>query len=208
MASDQLALTLLNVQRHEQLYNQAIRDPLTGLFNRRYLEETLEREMRRATRHQYPIGFIMLDIDHFKWFNDTYGHDGGDTLLQKVAQFLQASIRGEDVVCRFGGEEFMLILPGIPLETTVRRAKDLCTDVRRLQVEHNGQYMINVTVSIGVATFPKHGIEPRSIIAAVDRALYRAKAEGRNQVVVANTVANAAVFSPQNSSISLPKPFL
>ncbi len=179
-----LALELSNLQLRERLRNQAIRDPLTGLFNRRYLDETLKRELQRASRHQHPVGVIMLDIDHFKQFNDTYGHDGGDTLLRTLAATLQTQTRAEDIVCRYGGEEFTLILPGATLEQTCQRAEQLLVHIRNVQVQHNGQALRSVTASLGVAIFPEHGDTDEAVVKAADRALYLAKTRGRDQMVV------------------------
>lgn len=181
----QVALALSNVRLRVTLRQQSIRDPLTGLFNRRYLDETLERELRRADRADHPVGVVMLDIDRFKQFNDTYGHDGGDTLLHSVAEFLQLETRGEDIVCRYGGEEFVLILPGASLEDTHRRAEQVRTSVKQMQVQHAGQTLGSVTVSLGVAIFPIHGATGDEVLKAADSALYRAKAGGRDQVVFA-----------------------
>jgi diguanylate cyclase (GGDEF)-like protein len=166
------------------LKQQAIRDGLTGLHNRRYLDETLPRELQRAERQKQPVGIIMLDIDHFKRFNDTYGHDAGDTLLRAVGAVLQEHTRGDDIVCRYGGEEFMLVLPGASLAATQQRAEELRTEVQALMVEHGGQALAQVTVSLGVAGFPAHGTTADSLIRAADQALYQAKRGGRNRVEV------------------------
>ncbi|NJN65836.1 MAG: diguanylate cyclase [Chloroflexaceae bacterium] len=180
-----LALELSNLHLRERLRNQAVRDPLTGLFNRRYLDETLKRELQRAHRHAHPVGVIMLDIDHFKQFNDTYGHDGGDTLLRALGSALQTQTRGEDIVCRYGGEEFTLILPGATLEQTYRRAEQLLTLIRNLQVQHDGHPLRSITASLGVAIFPEHGATDEAVVKAADCALYLAKTRGRDQIVVA-----------------------
>ncbi|NJP04508.1 MAG: diguanylate cyclase [Chloroflexaceae bacterium] len=186
MIVDQLSLTLTNLYLREQLHEQAIRDPLTGLFNRRYLNETLRRELSRAQRHQHPLSIMMLDIDHFKSYNDRYGHDGGDVLLQAMGDFLPQQTRKEDVACRFGGEEFTLILPGASLEDTIRRAEKLRADVCLLQVYHQGRPLDSITISLGIACFPLHGNTSEQLIRVADAALYRAKAAGRNRVMIAN----------------------
>jgi diguanylate cyclase (GGDEF)-like protein/PAS domain S-box-containing protein len=183
--ADSIALALANLKLRETLRNQSIRDPLTGLFNRRYMEETLERELRRVTRLQRSLGIIMLDVDHFKRFNDTFGHDAGDALLRELSSFLKAHIRGEDVACRYGGEEFTLILPEASLEVTRDRAEHLRVDIQHLHVEHEGQPLGNVTLSFGVALFPAHGPTREAVLQAADAALYRAKREGRDRVIVA-----------------------
>ncbi len=186
MMSEHLSLTLANLRLREHLHAQSIRDPLTGLFNRRYQDETLERELRRARRHGYAVGIIMLDIDHFKQFNTDYLHDGGDALLRAMGQFLQTCIRGEDIAGRYGGDEFTLILPGATLADTQRRAEQIRTDVQRLRIRHDGRLMRKITISAGVAVFTSHGNNDDAVIKAADSALYRAKAAGRNRVVVAD----------------------
>jgi len=185
MVAEHFALALTNLQLRARLHEQSIRDPLTGLYNRRYLDETMGREIRKATRHQRPVGVIMLDLDYFKQFNDTYGHDGGDTLLRAVGTFLQQHIRGEDIVCRYGGEEFTLILPEATLDSTTRRAREICTGIRRLSIHHNGRALRSITASLGVAAFPEHGPDADSLMKAADNALYQAKAGGRNQIIIA-----------------------
>lgn len=186
MVADHLTLSLANLRLREQLLEQSIRDPLTGLFNRRYLDETLERELCRANRLQHPISVIMLDIDHFKHYNDTYGHDGGDALLREVSVFLQTFVRGDDIVCRYGGEEFTLVLPGASLHDSANRAAEICTAITHVQATHQGSQLGIVTASLGVACFPTHGATANDIIGSADVALYRAKHEGRNRVCVAN----------------------
>ncbi len=180
-----VAMALVSLRMQEALRNQAIRDPLTGLFNRRYMEESLEREIRRAIRHRSSVGIIMLDIDHFKQFNDTYGHTAGDILLQTLGRVLQSSIRAEDIACRYGGEEFVLVLPDAGLEDTFRRAEQVRLRVREMTIEHHGQLVAPITVSAGVAAAPDHGETVDALISAADFALYRAKAEGRDCVVMA-----------------------
>jgi diguanylate cyclase (GGDEF)-like protein len=175
------------------LQQQAIRDSLTGLFNRRYMDETLEREMQRAERHQHPIGIIMLDIDHFKRFNDIYGHHAGDLLLQAVGRFLRTHTRGEDIACRYGGEEFILVLPEASLEETRRRAEHIRTAMKHIFVEYSGQMLGGNTISLGAAVFPDHGTTADSLIDEADRALYRAKDAGRDCVVLATDATQHAI---------------
>ncbi|MBI2833872.1 MAG: PAS domain S-box protein [Acidobacteria bacterium] len=178
------ALALANLKLHDTLRAQSIRDPLTGLFNRRYMEESLEREMRRAARGRHPVGIIMLDLDHFKPFNDSFGHEAGDTLLREVGSVLQRSIRGEDIACRYGGEEFTLILPEASLADAAQRAEHIREAIRGLNVQHRRQQLEPVTVSLGVAIYPDHGPTGDSVLRAADSALYQAKARGRDRVVV------------------------
>lgn len=165
------------------LQELAVRDSLTGLYNRRYLDETLEREVSRARREGIPLSLVMLDIDHFKRVNDTYGHQVGDEVLRMLASTLLADIRAEDVACRYGGEEFLILLPNMPLETTMLRAQGWRNAVEALRVMH-GNFQITFTISLGVAAYPEHGKTPDDLTRCADQALYRAKHEGRNQVSV------------------------
>jgi diguanylate cyclase (GGDEF)-like protein/PAS domain S-box-containing protein len=185
MFAEQVGLSVANIRLREALRDQAIRDPLTGLYNRRYMEEMLERETLRAVRAEQGLGVLMLDLDHFKKFNDIYGHDAGDTVLREAAAFLLKSVRAEDIVCRFGGEEFIVILPVADLKVTQARAERIRSKLRELPVLHQGQPLGMVTVSVGVAELPQHGTSRKELIEAADAALYRAKREGRDRVVVA-----------------------
>ncbi|NJP06726.1 MAG: PAS domain S-box protein [Chloroflexaceae bacterium] len=182
------ALALTNLRLRLRLQEQATRDSLTGLFNRRYLDETLKRELKRAVRYSHPLSIIMLDIDYFKYFNDTYGHDAGDTLLRAVGDFLRAQTRTEDIACRYGGEEFTLVLPGATLDDTYQRAEQMRMGIKRLHVHHQGKPLETITVSLGIATFPLHGMSEDTLIQTADKALYRAKAEGRDRVKVADVM--------------------
>lgn len=182
----QIALALANLKLYETLQQQSIRDPLTGLFNRRYLEESVEREVRRADRNHQTLGIIILDVDHFKQFNDTFGHDSGDEVLRQLGMFLQQQMRGADIACRYGGEEFMLLLPEASLETTRIRAEQICKGVKHLKVQHKRQPLGAITLSLGVAIWPEHGINVQTAIQAADAALYQAKRCGRDRVVLAS----------------------
>jgi diguanylate cyclase (GGDEF)-like protein/PAS domain S-box-containing protein len=181
--AEHVALALSNLKLRETLRQQAIRDPLTDLFNRRYMEESLEREVRRALRRESPLGVMMLDLDHFKRINDTFGHAAGDALLRALGALLLAHTRGEDIACRYGGEEFTLILPDSALEDTWKRAEQLREAVKQLRIHHGGELLGAVTVSVGVASFPEHGAVPEALLRAADTALYQAKAEGRDRTV-------------------------
>jgi diguanylate cyclase (GGDEF)-like protein len=174
------------VESEARLRELSIRDPLTGLFNRRYLEESLELEMIRALRQHYPIGIIMADIDHFKRLNDTYGHLAGDAVLVQVGMLLPTLVRGSDPVCRYGGEEFILVLPGASLEITQKRAELMREGIKNIQMQDDGQTLEAVTLSLGVAVFPDHGSTIDAILRAADIALYRAKRAGRDRVMVAD----------------------
>jgi diguanylate cyclase (GGDEF)-like protein len=186
--SEHIALALANLKLRETLRSQSIRDPLTGLFNRRYMEESLERELHRALRKHSPVGIIMLDIDRFKRFNDTFGHDAGDTMLRELSAFLQSHVRGEDIACRYGGDEFVLILPETPLEATQQRAEHIRETVKHLSVEHRHEPLGAITLSLGVAVFPVHGETAEVVLQAADAALYRAKQAKRDRVEVAEAV--------------------
>ncbi len=181
----QFELALASLRLQETLRNQSIRDPLTGLFNRRYMEESLEREVHRAVRNGYPLAILMLDVDHFKRFNDTFGHDAGDALLREVGQLLQSQIRGDDIACRYGGEEFTIVLVNVTPEIAQRRAEALRQAVKRLQVRHLRQALGPISISIGIAHCPEHGREVAPLLRRADAALYRAKHEGRDRVIVA-----------------------
>jgi diguanylate cyclase (GGDEF)-like protein/PAS domain S-box-containing protein len=162
-----------------QLREQATRDSLTGLFNRRYLEETLVREFQRAMRENSTVCIIMMDIDGFKSFNDTYGHDAGDLLMRKLGGFLQSEIRSSDIACRYGGEEFVIVLPGISLEKGFERAEYLRSAFLLLDIQHLG-VRLTATLSIGVATYPQNGDTWEEVLHNADLAMYLAKASGRN----------------------------
>lgn len=181
--AEQLALALSNIELRETLKSQSIRDMLTGLFNRRYLEESLEQELHRATRTNQTVGIIMLDIDHFKYFNDAFGHEAGDAVLQAIGKLLKKNVRGSDIACRYGGEEMTLLLPGASLQETERRAEQMRSMIRQLKLKQRGQSLGVITASFGVACFPMHGVSRDQLIQAADTALYRAKTEGRDRVV-------------------------
>jgi len=182
---DQIGLAIGNLKLRETLSNRSIRDPLTGLYNRRYMEESLDKEMRRAARHGRSLAVMMLDLDHFKKFNDTYGHGAGDALLVTFAEFLQKFLRGYDVACRYGGEEFVLILPEISEENALKRARQLVEETSHLTVSYRDKTFEAVNSSIGVALFPQHGSNWESVLRAADAALYQAKTQGRNRAVMA-----------------------
>ncbi len=163
----------------------SVRDHLTGLFNRRYMEETLERELLRAARRQIPVGIIMLDVDDFKQFNDTYGHLAGDSILRELGDLLRRHIRAEDIPCRYGGDEFILVLPDTLLEVTRERAELICASAKHFKPRFDERTLEEITFSLGVATFPEHGSTGAAILRAADQALYCAKHAGRGRVVVA-----------------------
>lgn len=176
-------LLLLN---EAKLREQSIRDYLTGLFNRRYMDETLEREIRRAERAGFPVGIIMLDIDHFKKLNDKFGHAAGDVVLQEIASLMKAKIRYADIVCRYGGEEIVIVMPEASLHATLQRAEVLREEVKNLDLTYENQALGKITISLGVAIFPDHGNTTQAVMLSVDSALYTAKRAGRDRVVVAS----------------------
>jgi diguanylate cyclase (GGDEF)-like protein len=190
---ERLSLTLANLRLREALRRQSVRDPLTGLFNRRFMEESLERELGRAARGNQTVALVMLDIDHFKHFNDTFGHQAGDTLLRALGDFLKQRTRGQDVACRYGGEEFAFILAGASIDAAHKRARVLREDLKLLQVQHGGQLLGSVTLSMGIAAFPTHASNAETLVKAADKALYKAKKEGRDRIVVAQPPSASAV---------------
>jgi diguanylate cyclase (GGDEF)-like protein len=200
--AEQIALTIANLDLREALHAQAIRDPLTGLFNRRYMRETLDREIHRARRHMHPLSLMMLDIDHFKRYNDTFGHAAGDNALRLVGDCLLNAIRAEDLACRYGGEEFIVILPQCSLSQAVARAEQIRTRLRELYVERPGELPEVITASIGVAAFKETTEELDLLLKLVDEALYEAKHEGRDRVVAARPESSRALsFQPKDNTI-------
>ena len=165
----------------DQLREQSLHDPLTGLGNRRYLDELFDRELTLANRAGHPITVIMVDLDHFKGVNDSYGHLAGDEVLRRFASLMRRNSRSTDICCRYGGEEFLLVLPGVPQAVGVERAEKLRQVIEATPVRHDSS-LIAVTSSFGVASFPQDGRTADDVIAAADSALYAAKTGGRNQV--------------------------
>jgi diguanylate cyclase (GGDEF)-like protein len=188
--ANQIGIALHRARLYEMLRHQAVRDPLTGLFNRRYMEESLTREIHRAARSEHQLAVIMLDLDRFKQFNDSFGHEAGDILLRELARLLQGQIRRGDIAARYGGEEFILILPEVSTEIAWQRAESIREDVKGLQVYLDQELLPPVTLSVGLALYPLHGESSRDVLRAADEALYRAKADGRDRVISA-TVAPA-----------------
>lgn len=184
----QAALTIERMR----LLNLSLRDPLTNLYNRRYLEESLEREGLLAQRRRTSVGVIMLDLDRFKLFNDAFGHAAGDVLLRQLAKLLTAHIRGSDIACRYGGEEFVLILPEVPLEVAQQRAEEIREKARLISLTHEGQLLGAITLSAGIAVFPHHGESMSTVLRAADAALYQAKQTGRDRICVAGPVEGVA----------------
>jgi diguanylate cyclase (GGDEF)-like protein/PAS domain S-box-containing protein len=180
--NDRLVSQLIEIGTlQSQLREQAIRDALTNVFNRRYLDETLERELSRAGREAYPVCVIMMDLDHFKDINDTYGHEAGDAVLRTLAETVSQQTRHGDFVCRYGGEEFVLVMPNISLKIAKLRANDLHRIINSLNIPF-GVFNLTTTISMGIAAYPEHGKTKAALLRAADRAMYAAKAAGRNRV--------------------------
>ncbi|OCH15243.1 MULTISPECIES: sensor domain-containing diguanylate cyclase [unclassified Aliivibrio] len=179
--AEHLGLALANLNLQEKLREQAISDPLTGLYNRRYYEETINQEIMRAQRHKQEMSILMLDLDHFKRFNDNYGHDAGDYVLKTIGSLLLNIMRGEDTVCRLGGEELAIILPNTGAEGALHVANELCKSVSDLHLAIKDLSLGKLSVSIGIATYPKNGLQSEDITKLADIALYEAKGRGRDQ---------------------------
>ena len=184
MIAEHIALALSNLSLRDKLRSQAIRDPLTGLFNRRYMEETLDREIRRAVRHTIPVSVILFDIDHLKNVNDGYGHDAGDAALKALGNLMMKTFRGEDVPCRFGGDEFTIILPEASVSDAFRRAEQFRETFKRLEFEHEGKHFGPLTLSLGISAYPDHGSSVERLLQIADAAAYAAKAQGRDRVMI------------------------
>ncbi|MGO1069446.1 diguanylate cyclase [Lysobacter sp. CA199] len=187
--AEHLGLTIVNLQLRETLRVQSLRDPLTGLFNRRYLEENLQRELLRCQRRKQPLSVLMLDVDHFKRFNDQHGHAAGDALLARIGQLLQDLVRNEDIACRYGGEEFTVVLPEADAATALQRAEQIRAAIGSATILHLRQSFGPATCSIGLATSRDERETPQQLLQVADAALYRAKAAGRDQVVDGNVAA-------------------
>jgi len=179
LAEEQLARSVLDLR------DQALRDALTGLYNRRYLDASLEREESRARRSGQPLAVLMIDVDHFKHFNDTSGHAAGDEVLRQVGKYIGSLARGEDIAARYGGDEFTLVMAQTPLETALLRARALGAGAPTLGIEFDGRRLGPVALSVGVAAFPEHGESLRRVMQVADEALRRCKSLGRGRVQAA-----------------------
>jgi len=182
--SEYLSLSIANIQLQERLASQSVRDPLTGLFNRRFMMEALEREIKRAERKKTQVGIIMADIDHFKQFNDQHGHAAGDKVLAQLGGFFKTALRGSDVACRYGGEEFAFFLSEASAENTFKRADQMREEVKKLEVHLGSELLASITLSMGISTYPDQGSKAEDLLRVADAALYRAKQEGRDRVIV------------------------
>ena len=184
-AASQIALSLASLRLRESLRDQSIRDPLTGLFNRRFMQECLDRELLRGTRKNRSLAVIFIDVDHFKRFNDVFGHEAGDQVLRSMGDFFRLHFRGDDIICRYGGEEFAIILPESSAQDAASRAELLRIAARTLKLKHNDVTLDPVTLSAGIAGFPEHASSARELLQVADACLYEAKKSGRDRVILA-----------------------
>lgn len=192
--AEQLSLAVGNLRLQETLRSGSERDPLTDLYNRRHLEISLQRELARAQRHGFPVSLIMLDVDHFKAFNDTHGHEAGDEVLRNVAHVLKRHTRVEDVACRYGGEEFLVVLPACPVDDAYSKAEAIREAIAQLRVFSRGVALPRITASLGIACYPEDGERMEDLISEADAALYRAKSTGRNCIVASNAPGDIVLF--------------
>jgi diguanylate cyclase (GGDEF)-like protein len=183
--SETISLALSNLMLREALREEAIRDPLTGLFNRRYLEETLGVTLKQHQRSNEPLTVAMLDLDHFKSFNDNYGHEAGDIVLKEIGALLRSSLRGGDIACRYGGEELLIILAGATLENALSRMENIRQMVMNHCIHSSGRELPSITVSIGISEANPDETEAANILKRADIALYQAKQSGRNRIMQA-----------------------
>ncbi|KCV80958.1 diguanylate cyclase [Actibacterium atlanticum] len=190
MCAEQVSLAIANVRMRDQLHDQSVRDPLTGLYNRRHMTETLRKFIEAAKRGTGMPSVISIDVDHFKKFNDNHGHDAGDMVLRAVGSVLQQACDGDEIACRPGGEEFMILLPDLDADALNKRAEALRENIELISVSYGGKALPRITVSIGLAQYPAHGTMPQDLMRAADNALYEAKAKGRNTVVRASGLAD------------------
>jgi diguanylate cyclase (GGDEF)-like protein len=195
--AEQLSLAVGNLRLQETLRSGSERDPLTDLYNRRHLEISLQRELARAQRHGFPVSLIMIDVDHFKAFNDTNGHDAGDEVLRNVAHVLKRHTRAEDVACRYGGEEFLVVLPDCRVDDAYAKCEAIREAIAQLHVFSRGIALPRITASIGTACYPEDGERMDDLIAAADAALYRAKSMGRNCIAASNAPGDIVLFEPR-----------
>lgn len=205
--AEHLSLSMTNVNLRTSLKYQAVRDPLTNLYNRRYLDESLSRDIHRSERRGTSLGVLMIDVDHFKKFNDTFGHDAGDFVLQRLGAELAEAIRDEDIACRYGGEEFTIVFPDADLPTIAKRATDILERVREMNLEFRNRTLGHITLSIGIAVYPHHGEDGETLISVADRALYAAKNAGRDQIKIAPLPSEVDQSFTDNPWISEDVPF-
>ncbi|CDT30211.1 conserved hypothetical protein [Vibrio coralliirubri] len=181
--SEHLGLALANLSLQEKLRSQALSDPLTGLFNRRFFEQKLEEHSMNSATSEQPLSLLMLDLDHFKRFNDNFGHDAGDFVLKEISALLKQSVSEDEIACRLGGEELAVLLPHYSMQEATEFGQTLCDAVRSMHLEHKGLSLGQLGVSIGVATYPKPASDTESLVKMADNSLYMAKDMGRSRVV-------------------------
>lgn len=201
--AEQVGLALANIRLRDNLKDQAIRDPLSGLFNRRHMMEFLENQLALSERRQEPLSMLMMDIDHFKKFNDTFGHDSGDFVLQRVAKELTELVRKSDLVCRYGGEELAVICPDTDAAGALELANKLIASVAAMELKYSGRDLGRVTLSAGISCTAGNPVPLESLMKMADEALYSAKQKGRNRVEVAEglfpQVLSSLNFSAQTT---------
>lgn len=188
ICAEQISVAIANVRMRDALQDQAIRDPLTGLFNRRHMNTHLRNSLKHCARKGEPLSVVAVDVDHFKMFNDTHGHDAGDMVLAAVGEAMQRLCDGDEIAARPGGEEFTLILPRCDAPAALQRAEALRDAVQQIRVRYGEGTLPRVTLSLGVVSYPEDGTTPQDLLTTADAALYRAKATGRNRVCVRNDV--------------------
>jgi diguanylate cyclase (GGDEF)-like protein len=196
--AEQLSLAVGNLRLQETLRSGSERDPLTDLYNRRHLEISLQRELARAQRHGFPVSLIMIDVDNFKTFNDTNGHDAGDEVLRNVAHVLRRHTRVEDVACRYGGEEFLIVLTACSMDDAYSKAEAIREAIAQLHAFSRGMALPRITASLGIASYPEDGERMEHLIAEADAALYRAKSTGRNRIAASNAPGDIVLFEPRS----------
>ena len=205
LCAEQISMAIANVRMRDQLHDQSVRDPLTGLFNRRHMTETLRKAISRSQQTGAALSLIAVDVDHFKKFNDTHGHDAGDMVLRAVGAALEQGCDRDEIACRIGGEEFMLILPDNSPDDAMTRAEQLRQSVEAVIVRYGEKALPRITISVGVAHYPAHGTMPQDLMRAADDALYVAKDKGRNQVHVAAGALEQARRVPATGKRSSPE---
>ena len=189
--AEMASMSIASLNLRSRLEHQSIRDGLTNLFNRHFMEISLDREVRRAARNHTELAILMIDVDHFKKFNDSYGHEAGDSILREVAEIFRQSVRAEDIICRYGGEEFVIILPETSSALAIERAEAIRWSVSQMRVRFRTEALREITISVGVAICPGCGSTLEEILRSADRALYAAKHAGRNQVMMAESLIAA-----------------
>ena len=200
MCAEQISLAIANVRMRDQLQDQSIRDPLTGLYNRRHLTDTLRRSLSARQRTGAALSVVAIDVDHFKRFNDNHGHDAGDMVLRAVATALAEQCDRDELACRIGGEEMMVLLPATTTPEAMVRAEAMRAAVEAVTVRYGEKTLPRVTISLGVAVAPNHGTLPQDLMRVADDALYKAKAAGRNQVVLADLHAADVTAPPTGAA--------